>query len=115
MEGPAGQGAAPQRDTGTWPWGFASEAGRRLVCVGYKLGSEGPDSGLSAGGGSGTCPCPAPPAGDRTVISYKEVLIYWRGKKKKDINQISLTPKIIKRINFNKYIFKRFKNISNYI
>lgn len=51
---------------------------------------------------------------ERAVISYKKVLIYWRGGGE-DINQISPTPKIIKRINFNKYIFKRFKNISNYI
>lgn len=82
-----------------------------------QIGERTPHLGAlgGAGGGQRDVPLPGPsPPGERTVISCKEVLIYWRGKKK-DIDQISPNPQIIKRINFNKYIFKRFKNISNYI
>lgn len=62
-----------------------------------QIGERTPHLGAlgGVGGGLRDVPLPGPsPPGERTVISYKEVLIYWRGKKKKekDIDQISPNP-----------------------
>lgn len=51
-----------------------------------QIGERTPHLGAlgGVGGGLRDVPLPGPsPPGERTVISYKKVLIYWRGKKKK--------------------------------